>query len=410
MTGFHHPRRAATAALLVLATIAASCVTTASVAAASSSHTITIGVLTDLTGLASSTEKSVPLGIKAGVGVAKTEGYDIKYVIADAGTSTSGVLTAAQTLVEQDHVFAVIAISAVTFAAASYLTSHNVPVVGASIDGTEWTKEKNMFSIDGTEDYTKVYTQAGDFFKAQGVTNVAGVAYGITPSSAQATEGVAASAKAAGLKVGYLTANFPFGSTNVAPVALAIKGAGSNGLFAGTETSTSFSLVTALRNDGAKMKVILLPIGYGSDLTSAGKAAEQTAQGVYFEDLVEPVEMHTAATEKFQQALKTYAGVTSDPDLNESLAYLSVGGLVTGLKAAGGNPTQQQFIDAMLKISKYNGTGLYGSHSVGFTMAQRGEVFGTQACAWIVKFTGTTFHLVSGAEPSCGKIIPGAHV
>ena len=51
------------------------------------SKTITIGVLADITGAGSNTAGSFPTGIKAGIGVADKEGYDIKYVVADTGTS-----------------------------------------------------------------------------------------------------------------------------------------------------------------------------------------------------------------------------------------------------------------------------------------------------------------------------------
>src|SRR6516165_7628300 len=245
--------------MAVLAAAAATAITAASCSSSSTSttssgspapppgRTYTIGVLTDLTGLAASTERSVPLGIKAGVGSAAEEGYRIKYVVADAATSPTGALTAAQKLVDQDHVFAVIALSALTFSAADFLTSRGVPVVGAAIDGPEWLTAKNMFSIDGTEDFTKVYDVAGKFYKMEGVTNLAALGYGITPSSALSTKDTAASAETSG--------------TNVGPAAIAIKDAGSNGLYSGVETNTAFALITALRQAGAHMKAALLPIG-----------------------------------------------------------------------------------------------------------------------------------------------------
>ena len=62
-----------------------------------------------------------PKGIQAGIGVAKAEGYNIKYVEADTGSTPTGALTAAQRLVEQDHVFAVLGDSSLFFAAAPYL-------------------------------------------------------------------------------------------------------------------------------------------------------------------------------------------------------------------------------------------------------------------------------------------------
>ena len=159
-----------------------------------------------------------------------------------------------------------------------------------------------MFSINPLQNYNLVYDTLGSFFKMEGVTNVAALGYGITPSSALSTKGTAASAEAAGIKVGYLNANFPFGSTNVGPVVLAVKGVGSDGFYAGVETNTSFSLITSLRQEDVQMKAIVLPIGYGGDLLQGGPGARQAAQGVYFIVGYEPVEMHTAATQQFQSA------------------------------------------------------------------------------------------------------------
>ena len=128
--------------------------------AAEASKTFTVGVLTDLSGPAASEFASSVNGVKAGVGVAATEGYRIKYVLGDSQTTTTGVLAEAQKMVQQDHVFAVIALSALTFAAAPYLTSNAIPVVGADFDASEWLHppSTNMFSVIGNLDFTKVYT------------------------------------------------------------------------------------------------------------------------------------------------------------------------------------------------------------------------------------------------------------
>ena len=373
-------------------------------------RTYTIGLLTDLTGVAASAELSTPNGVKAGVGLANSEGYSIKYVVADAQSSPSGALAAAQQLVEQDHVFAVIAISGLTFAAASWLTSHDVPVVGAATDGTEWISSRNMFSIFGTEDYTKVISTYGALFKMLGVTTIGALGYGIVPSAAESAKGAAVSAQLAGLKVGYLNANFPYGSTNVAPVVLAMKQGGVDGFTGEVEQSTSFAIAEGLKAQGVNLKAALFSVGYGEDLLSSGAGALSAAQSGYFTLDYEPVEMHTAATERFQQALKNYAGITSDPTLNEYLGYVSVDGFITGLKAAGANPTQASFINAMLGITSYNADGLYGSHSIGFAMSQRGLAAGADNCFWVTQFVGTSFHLVSGADPICGAVVPGKTV
>src|SRR5579875_1151819 len=118
-------------------------------------NTITVGILTDLTGPAASSAKTTPLGAQAGAVIAAQQGYHLKFVEGDSQTSPAAVLTAAQKLVEQDHVNVVLAVSAVAFGATGYLTQHGVPVVGVSEDGPEWITSHNMFSAFGFTDPSK---------------------------------------------------------------------------------------------------------------------------------------------------------------------------------------------------------------------------------------------------------------
>jgi ABC-type branched-subunit amino acid transport system substrate-binding protein len=340
--------------------------------------------LADLTGITSNNTVSYPLGIKAGVGVADKEGYNIKYVVADTGSSPAGVLSAAQKLVEQDHVFAILTYSAFAFSAAPFLASKGVPVIGSAVDSSEWITDKNMFSVVGTADYTKVWTQTGLFFKLIGVTNLASLGYSISPSSSASAKSAGVSSQAQGIKVGYLNANFPYG-TNTGPVVLGMKGAGVNGFIGEVQTNTAIAIVQGARQEGLNLKGALMATGYGGDLVQGGPGAQQAAQGVYFSTSQEPVEMHTAATQQFQSALSTYAGVSSAPTFAEYQGYLAVDALVQGLKAAGSSPTQASFITAMQGITNFNGAGLYGTHSVSFAVAGRGDTSGADNCFWVTK-------------------------
>jgi branched-chain amino acid transport system substrate-binding protein len=346
-----------------------------------------------------------PKGIEAGIGVAKTEGYNIKYVLGDTGSTPQGALTAAQRLVEQQHVFAVLGASSLFFAAAPYLASHNIPVIGGGIDGPEWITDRNMFSVVGTQDYTKVYSQSGEVFKKLGVTNLASIGYPI-PSSEDTAKATATSAQIAGIKVGYLNTSLPLGSTNVAPLVLAMKDAGVNGLNPDIITNSSFAIVEGLKQEGVQVKAQLAE-GYGGDLVQGGPGAQQAAQGVYFGVGYEPVELHTSATEKFQSALSTYAGVNGDPSFSEYYGYLSVDALVQGLKAAGPNATQASLINALLGFTNYQGLGLWDGHSISWAMADRGQVSGADNCIWITQYQGSTFHVVPGLNPLCGQTISG---
>jgi branched-chain amino acid transport system substrate-binding protein len=374
--------------------------------------TYTLGVLADLTGPISDTGKSTPAGVKAGIGLYNSEGYHLKYIIADTGSSPAGTLAAAQKLVNQDHVFAIITTSGLTFAAAPFLTSKGIPVLGAQVDGPEWVTARNMFSVFGYSLFNTVQTTTGSLLKLLKATNFAAIGYSISPSSSNAAKSAAASAQNAGVKVGYLNTSYPFGSTNVGPAVLAMKAAGVDSFAGEVEQVTSYAILTGLRQQGVTLKVPLLAAGFGSDILKADAGTQQAAQGAYFLNTYQPVILNTPATQRFSNALQKYAGISGDDaTYNVYHPYISVDAFVAGLKAAGPNPTQAQFINAMLGITKYNAAGLFGNHSISFAMAGRGDNGnGADNCFYAMLYQGNSFHLVQGAEPICGTTIPGKKV
>jgi ABC-type branched-subunit amino acid transport system substrate-binding protein len=395
-------------AIAVVLLVAAACSSSStSSGGGSGGKTYTVGILTDLTGLGASGNQTSVQGVQAGGVLAKRNGYTINYVVADTTTNPASVLPAAQKLVQQNHVFAVVAVSSLTFSAAPFLTSQGIPVVGVAEDAQEWITSSNMFSAIGYTDTRLVTTTYGQYFKMEGGTNVGALGYSISPTSAEAAKSAAASAQTAGLKNGYLNANFPFGSTNVQPVALAMKAAGVDSVTATTDPNTAFALITALRQADANPKVALFATGYGGDLQQAGPNAQQVAQGLSFLSAWEPVEMHTPATMQFQSDLRS-ANITTDPTYAEYAGYTSVALLVQGLQGAGSNPTQSSLINALSHITNFNAAGLFGSHSI--NLSQRVGSLGPDNCYWFAKYNGSTFQPVSGAVPLCGTVVPGKTV
>jgi branched-chain amino acid transport system substrate-binding protein len=376
----------------------------------SATGTYTIGLLTDVTGLLSNSDATSVNGVKAAVGMFNATGYHLKYVVADTTSSPTGALTAAKKLVEQDHVFAVDLISGVGFAADQYLTSTGTPVIGADIDGgTAWTTARNFFSAYGTPNFDQVETTTGDLLKLLGAKNFGAIGYSISPSSSKTAKASALSAQEAGIKVGYLNTQFPFGSTNVGPAVIAMKNAGVDSFTAAVEQTTSLAILSGLHQQGVHLTAPLLTVGY-NDLT--GPATEAVAKGAYFTHTMEPIELHTTATEQLANAMQTYANIASNQiDLSSYLGYMSVDSLATGLMQAGGHSSQAQFIDAMLGIRSWNGAGLYGSHTIGFALDQRGHgTAGADNCLWVLQWDGSSYHLVQGALPLCGTVIPGKTV
>lgn len=401
---------AATAGAVALAAGCTSSSKSTSGGGSSSNKTITVGILTDFTGPGASGNKSSVQGVQAGAVIAKQQGWTIKYVVGDTATSPATALTAAKRLVQVSHVDAVIAVSAVAFGGAGYLHTQNVPVVGAAEDATEWISNANMFSVYGVSDFTNVSDVTGKFLKLVGATNLGAIGYSISPSSSEAAKSAAASAQHAGLKVGYLNATFPFGSTNVQPEALAMKNAHVDAFTATVDPNTGLALIAAMRNLGVSLKAAFLPTGYGGDLLQAGPGAIANAQNVYFYTSFEPVEMNTPATQQFVSALKTI-GITTDPTYAEYVGYTSVGLLLEALKTTGPNPSHQALINALAGVKNWDNVGLTDGHTfnMGDKAAQIANGGGT-GCEYFAKLSGQKFELVPGADPICGTVIPGLKV
>jgi ABC-type branched-subunit amino acid transport system substrate-binding protein len=370
--------------------------------------TYTVGILTDASGIGASADRTTVQGVQAGIAAARHDGYKFNSVVGDTQTSPSGAMAAAEKLVFQDHVAAVVAVSGLTFAAAPFLTAQGVPVVGAPIDGPEWTGSKNMFSVFGFVDGTKVATTIGSYLKMEGVTNVGTLAYGIVPSASEAAKQFAASAQAVGVKAGYVNAQFQYGSTNVQPVALGMRGAGVDGIATGLEPNTALTLLTSLKQVGVDLRASLLATGYGGDLTQGGPGAVQAAQGASFYLTFQPVELHTSATLRLENSLRS-VGVSGDPTFAEYMGYASVNGIVRGLEATGPNPTNASLIRGLAGVHNFDAAGLLGDHPVDFG-SRATTAFGPGNCLYMTKLVGSTFQPVPRASPLCGSIVPGVTV
>ena len=300
-------------------------------------QTFTVGLLVDATGIAASGQKHVEDGMKAAISIVAKQGYDIKYVVADTQSSPAGALTAAKNLVQRKHVFAVIAHSALLFAAAPYLTSQHIPVIGgaAGRSGVDHLEEhvrrlRRHPHREGDDDHRPAAEDARrDQSRHAGLQHLAELG--------GSRESRCVVGRSVGLKAGYVNAKFPFGSTDVGPAALAMKDAGIDAIAPEVDPNTSFALITALRNEGVNLKVALLPTGYGADLDQTIPACLRAAQNVYFGLQYQPTELHTKATETLVAALKATGGVT-DPGCRRMTAMPRSCMLVAGIAGSRRQP------------------------------------------------------------------------
>ncbi|WP_255826082.1 ABC transporter substrate-binding protein [Amycolatopsis sp. GM8] len=387
----------ASAAAIALAATAA-CGASAGTGATENSATIKVGVVADITGPGSAAFKSADTGVRAYFNrinaAGGVNGKKLEVVVADTTSTPSGALAATQQLWQNDHVFAIFPSSAVFDGVVSYTKKNNIPVIAALVVGTVWSDRQytNVFLANGVSNPDYVNLAEGVYMKSQGATNCGAISFNSTNGTSAATN-FAASCRDAGLNVGYLNTQLPPGSTDVGPVALAMKNAHVDAAELVISPESAFALIAALRQQGVNMKSVMLTTGYGGDLL-ASPASVQAAQGLDFRTTGAPAEADSAAVKQRTADMAT-VGVTGPPRFAEGNGYLMASALVAGLKAAGPNPTQDSFMKAMSGIKDFDADGLLAPMKVNFR-----DYTPATSCVWVSRLAGNAFHPMPGT-PTC---------
>jgi branched-chain amino acid transport system substrate-binding protein len=408
-----------TAAVVTLAAACSSSSSSTSGSNASGNEApIKIGVVTSMTGAsASGFTPGTEQGVKARLGLVNAaggvDGHKITYVMADDASSPAGAANAVRQLIEQDHVTEILDVSSWFFGGYSIAVQAGIPVFGVGLDGgPEWSnpQNKNLFDISGGQDYTLVPSVYGKIAKALGVTKAGSLGYSGSPSSEETVNAFVDSAQQSGISKGY-TADIAFGSTNVGPVVLGIKNTGTDGFFTPTIPSTAFAIIGGLAQADVKMKMVLLPTGYGGDLL-ADKAAVAVANGTYFYSLMAPVETGNAAAKRLQAALHTYAGVPADgvPTFAEYQGWTEADALIAALEKAGPNATSSAIISSFRSDTTWDGGGLYPQPVNFGNLDDEAGATGPGGCVYVVQLKNSAFLPVPGLSPVCGAPVPGLKV
>jgi branched-chain amino acid transport system substrate-binding protein len=378
-----------------------------------SGNTITVGLQTPLSGfLASSYGSQVVEAAQARIKLAESDGelpkgLTIKLVTADETSVPAGSLSAAQKLIQTDKVYADIVVSSSFYTAYRYAVQQGIPVLALGIDGPEYAdpSNANLFSASGSgaSDYP-TFHGLGNYFKSQGATKFCAVAYEGAPSSNFGGLQQVASAKADGMPVPYSAVGLPLGSTNFTSVALAIKQNGCNAVGTEFAQNGNIALLTALQQDGVKLKASFFVGGYSQAILQ-DPAAVQVAQGATFGSAIEPWSLKTPATEAMQSALQKYAGWTQpNPTNGQVFGWLSTSLFIEGLKQAGTNLSWSNYIAKLRAVKSYDAGGLTCPIDMSkFASYVEGGYVGN--CAWPAIVKGNSF--TSQASPIKVAPIPG---
>src|SRR5271156_1116589 len=275
----------------------------ASTAPGVTSNSITVGTISTQTGELASNFSSLIYGERAYFDYINAQGgvngrkINYKYALDDGGNPTT-FNQLADTLINQDHVFAVTGVATAFFSPNLFVES-GIPTYGYNVTGN-WAGPKNLFAATGSVQY---YPAAGPQValvarQTQKSPSIAFIAYGVAASAAscQAEQN---SLTAAGYKVSYsdLKVNYP-GST-VATDVQRMKQAGSNMVVSCMDVQGNITMARAIKQYGLTN---MTQLWFSGNDQSTLDTNQSLMQGVYFDIAHIPF---TAST-KLYPALKLY--------------------------------------------------------------------------------------------------------
>ncbi|ODV08709.1 MAG: hypothetical protein ABT15_02535 [Pseudonocardia sp. SCN 73-27] len=338
-------------------------------------------------------------------------GRKLEVTVADDTSTAPGAVTAVQNLMRQD-VFAVGSWSALMFNAYKPLNQAGIPLVGGAFGAPQFGDPSltNQFSVFGPLDPAfPVYDSYGKLLKSLGVTKLASLGYGTVPSSKNSATAFAASAKAAGIAICYENYGLPSGGVDFTPVALAIKNAGCDGIYASMVSSSQLALAQSVRDSGVTLKGMVSTQGY-EQRTLDDPRVREAAQGITFVNPMSLVAEPNAGMKTMLGDLQKYANSTGIPSFGEFGGWLTADALIAGLEAAGANPTRESFIDGLRKVSDYDAGGVLAGPT-DFTVGQIGKgdsILSGSRCWFALTLVGDSFTPVNGTTPFCGDPVAGA--
>jgi branched-chain amino acid transport system substrate-binding protein len=323
--------------------------------------------------------------------------------------SSAQNLTAAQDLVQNRKVFAVVNNSSFAFLAYRYLLSSGVPLIGGGFDGTYYSTKGNENIIDAGGNGSPppsgiIFTNGTDVAKKLGATKIGSVGYGISASSsgvAKDTQKYAA--QASGLKPVYLNTAVDFGTTDVGPIVLGLKNAGADAVYLPLDGNTNLAIAQGLKQNGVNMKAVLMASGYGQAMLDSPITQTLDSSDVVSQ-IYKPAELkNDPAVKQFRSDLKKYGGITGVPDYGAYTGYLSCDLAITGLQQAGKNPTRQGFIDGLHKLGTYKAADLT-CQPLDISLTNFGKT-PTKSCQYFVTFKNGKFVVMNNGKPIFGKLV-----
>jgi branched-chain amino acid transport system substrate-binding protein len=375
------------------------------------SNAVTLGLLSDLTGLASSAFNGEAQGAQARIDAQNAaggvHGRKIKLVVGDDQSSPTNSLTVEQSLVQQKQAFAIMEESLFFSLDYKYLEQAGIPALSAyPIDGgPEWSSPSTSDLVDGAGAYDPNLSAGWQWLikllKQEHITKVGCIANGVSAVAVSYCNGVAVAAKAQGIQDVDPDNSVGITQTDMSSTADRIKSSGATGYVTVVPTTQTYALQTALHQIGSTAK-LFFPNGYGAP--EVEPPTNSSAQGAVIAWPYKTTEVDPSAVAPVLSAARRYTGYkgTSTDKLGAGFMYgWSEASLaIDGLQAAGRNLTTTSFLEGLHGLKSFDADGL--QTPVNLAQSKQGSYAGGSAgsCMFAMKVVGKKYVAVS-TKPYC---------
>ena len=323
----------------------------------------------------------------------------------DDGSDPSEDATQARTLVEQDHVFAVVPVATPEFSGGPFLAQHDVPTFGLQVNTNADWAGPSMFGNTGSYTaFESAQLQAAFLAQLHHVKAAALIAYNISQSS-EGCQGVANAFRQYGIRVVFEDLAVPVPAFDLSADVARMKSLGVDMVASCLDLSGDILLAHTMQQDGMTKVVQYWFDGYDQ---SALKTYAPAMQGVYFMLQHVPFEVtqrypgRYPAMDRFEAALARYA--PGNPPSEAALAgWTSADLFVTGLRMIGRDVTRTRLVAAI------NSLTLYTAHGLVAPINWRTDHTGVSTiynCSVFVQVRGHEFVPVYGTPPSVFSCFP----
>ncbi len=321
---------------------------------------ITVGTISTQTGTLAADSSSVIYGERAYFDYINAQGgvngrkIDYKYALDDGGNPTT-FNQLADTLINQDHVFAVSGVATIFFSPNLFVQS-GIPTYGYNVTDN-WAGAANLFAAGGSTQYYQA--GAAEFAyvarKTEARPSIAMLAYGVAASS-DACQAAENAMKSAGYNVSYVDLKINYPGATVATDVQRMRQAGSNFVLSCMDVQGNVALARAIHQYGLKVTQLWL----NGDDTPTLKVNEDLMQGVYFATyhvpFTAPIRLYPGLTLYLQQMKKYEPGYVYNELAIQG--WESAALFVQGVKAAGSDLTWANVIKQTNALTSFTADGL----------------------------------------------------